>query len=254
MKSYRADLHIHTVLSPCGDLDMSPGTIVKKAKAAGLDIIGITDHNSTRHCNLVSELAAEENIYVLCGAEVNTSEEVHCLCFFPDFQKLNLFQEYLDQHLPDIKNDPDRFGYQVQVDEEEQIVYQEEKLLISAINQSIDQVEAKTHELEGLFIPAHIDRQRFSLISQLGFIPDDLDCDALEISRHADLDKLRISNTSIGNSTLIRSSDAHFIEDIGKCVSEFYIKEATFDDVRLALQGENGRYVTLMVPSSKNLI
>ena len=44
---FKADMHIHSVLSPCGDIEMSPSAIVAQAKAKGLDIIGLTDHNST---------------------------------------------------------------------------------------------------------------------------------------------------------------------------------------------------------------
>ena len=82
MKKYRADLHIHTVLSPCGDLEMSPVNIVQKAKERSLNILGISDHNSTLHAPLIKKLAAKEGILVLMGAEVTTKEEVHCLCFF----------------------------------------------------------------------------------------------------------------------------------------------------------------------------
>lgn len=47
MKWYKADLHIHSVLSPCGSLDMSPKNIVQSALDKELEIIAITDHNST---------------------------------------------------------------------------------------------------------------------------------------------------------------------------------------------------------------
>jgi predicted metal-dependent phosphoesterase TrpH len=77
MKIFRADLHIHTVLSPCGDLGMSPANIISEAVQKGIDIIGITDHNTTRHCKLISRLAAEKGIFVMQGAEVTTKEEVH---------------------------------------------------------------------------------------------------------------------------------------------------------------------------------
>ena len=49
----RADLHIHTVLSPCGDLEMSPENILHFAQIQGLNMIGITDHNSTRQARKV---------------------------------------------------------------------------------------------------------------------------------------------------------------------------------------------------------
>ena len=102
MNTYRADLHIHTVLSPCGDLDISPTRIIEKAREKGLDIIGITDHNSTRHCSLIRELAQPAGIFVLMGAEVTTREEVHCLSFFENDDQLSEFQAYLEQHLPHV--------------------------------------------------------------------------------------------------------------------------------------------------------
>ncbi|PKO99586.1 MAG: histidinol-phosphatase, partial [Bacteroidetes bacterium HGW-Bacteroidetes-9] len=182
MKVFIADLHIHTILSPCGSLEMSPKVIVEAAKSKKLDIIGITDHNSTRQCRVVAGEAIKAGITVYCGVEVTTKEEVHCLAFFENFEKLDEFQHYLDVNLPDIKNDTALFGYQVVVNEAEEIVNEEEKLLISAINKSIDQVETEVHRLDGIFIPAHVNRPKYSLISQLGFIPPDLKFDALELS------------------------------------------------------------------------
>jgi len=92
MNTYRADLHIHSLLSPCGDLEMSPANIVSEASKMGIDIIGITDHNTTRHCNLISRLAADKGIFVMQGAEITTREEVHCLVFFENTDTLDLLQ------------------------------------------------------------------------------------------------------------------------------------------------------------------
>ncbi len=178
MRDFRADLHIHTLLSPCGDLSMSPAKIVSEAARKGIDIIGITDHNSTRHCRLVSRLAANSGIFTLMGAEVTTQEEVHCLAFFED-DKLDLLQDFLDSRLPDIKNDPLIFGDQVVIDEDEMIVYVEERLLISATKASLEEVGSFVHSNGGIFIPAHIDRMRNSIYSQLGFLPAGLQADAL---------------------------------------------------------------------------
>ena len=133
MNDYRADLHIHSVLSPCGDLDMSPLAIVREACRKGLDIIGISDHNTTRHAALMTELGRENGLFVLPGVEINTKEEIHCLAFFETLDILNKFQNYLDMHLPDIKNDPVKFGYQVELDRDEHIIYEEEKMLFNAI-------------------------------------------------------------------------------------------------------------------------
>ncbi len=232
---FRADLHIHTVLSPCGDLEMSPDNIISKAKEMHLDIIGITDHNSTRQCMVVNRMGAETGITVLLGAEVTTKEEVHCLAFFETEIQLNNFQTYLDDHLPNIQNDVNRFGYQVAVDEENNIVYTEERLLISALDQTIEQVEAKVHSLQGLFIPAHIDKSRFGVIQQLGFLPPDLKVDALEISPFCDQNSFLKTHGELCNYIFISGSDAHYVQQIGSRVTSFEIAIPCFKQIRDAL-------------------
>ncbi|WP_282125570.1 PHP domain-containing protein [Marinifilum flexuosum] len=245
MRKYRADLHTHTVLSPCGDLEMSPVNIVQKASERGIDILGITDHNSTLHAPLIKELAAKEGIMVLMGAEVTTKEEVHCLCFFEDEIKLSEFQKYLDQHLPKIPNDENKFGYQVVVNEKEEIVDEVECLLISGLSQSIEEIERKVHDLEGLFIPAHINKMMNSIISQLGFLPTDLNVDALELSHHITKEEFLKKNKYLSKYNFITSSDAHYIENIGNTWTNFFMEELSFCEVRKALRSEKGRKVEL---------
>ncbi len=235
MNSYRADLHIHTVLSPCGDLEMSPVNIVNKACEQALDIIGITDHNSTRHCALIRSLAAEKGIFVLTGAEVTTKEEVHCLAFFETDDQLLEFEQYLSNHLPQVPNNPDHFGYQLVVNELEEIIDEVEWLLINAIDQSIEQVEQKVHSLDGLFIPAHIDKSRFSLISQLGFVPRGLKPDAFEVSAYADIPSLLPMLAGCTDKVLLRSSDAHQLEQIGSSFTLLQMEHRSLNAIRNAL-------------------
>ncbi|MDR0982129.1 MAG: PHP domain-containing protein [Culturomica sp.] len=232
MAEFRADLHIHTVLSPCGELEMSPSNIVRIAKEKGLDIIGITDHNSTRQAKMVRDLGREHGIYVLTGAEVTTAEEAHCLAFLPDDEKLDEFQAYLDAHLPFIRNNPEKFGYQVVVNVDEEIIYEEERLLIPAINQSIEEVEKKVHSLNGIFIPAHIDKKMYSVLSQLGFIPPTLRYDALELSRHTTVADFIAANPYLKNATFIQSSDAHFPDEIGSVFTIFDIPSISFENIQ----------------------
>jgi 3',5'-nucleoside bisphosphate phosphatase len=241
MPIYCADLHIHTVLSPCGDLGMSPVNIVKTALEKGLNIIGITDHNSTLHCQLIQKTASEHGIMVMMGAEVTTKEEIHCLTFFENTESLNAFQQYLDKYLPHFPNDEEKFGYQVVVNEKEEILQHIEWLLISAIDQSIDEVEAKVHSLGGLFIPAHIDKSCNSLISQLGFIPPSLNIDGLEISKHAKPENLAFLTSVHHNVPILRNSDAHVLEQIGTSKTEFLLEKLSLSEVRMALRKENGR-------------
>ena len=241
MNLFRADLHIHTVLSPCGDLEMSPAAIVETAARRGIDILGIADHNSTKHGPLISKLAQKMGIFVLCGAEVTTREEAHCLAFFENFEILTAFQQYLDRHLPDIKNDPRYFGYQVVLDEEEMIVEEEERLLISGLDQSLDQIEEEVHRLGGLFIPAHIDRPKFSLTSQLGFVPPGIKADALEISGFTTPEQISKQFPWIASYTFIRSSDAHHPDAIGSGITVFEMERRSFDEIRKALHRTDNR-------------
>jgi len=245
MQQFRADLHIHTLLSPCGDLEMSPANIVDRAAELNLQIIGIADHNATQHGPLVKKLALQKGIFTLCGAEVTTKEETHCLAFFKDNKSLIAFQKYLDAHLPDVKNDPKYFGYQVVIDEQEMIVEEVQKLLISALDQSVDQVESEVHKLGGLFIPAHIDRAKFSLISQLGFVPPGLNADAFEISFKTTKDQMLKQFPYLSNYSFIRSSDAHYPNQLGNYVTIFEMEEISFDEIRKALKGVDGRKVII---------
>lgn len=245
MKMFRTDLHIHTVLSPCGDLEMSPANIVAKALESGLDIIGITDHNSTRQAELVWKIGRESGLTVIPGCEMTSGEEVHCLGFFEDFDALAAFQSYLDKYLTQIPNDPSLFGHQVVVDKDDQIVEEMENYLGASLELSIEQIEQKVHELSGIFIPAHIDRPRNSLFSQLGFYPPELKSDALQISKLAQEKAVREKYRISPEVTIVKFSDAHFINDIGKTYTVFEMAEPTFTELNYALKGINGRIVRI---------
>ena len=233
----RADLHIHTVLSPCGDIEMTPLNIVEKAKEKGLSLIGITDHNSTRMAPEVSSVAEREGIYLLCGAEITTKEEVHVLAFVDGAENLALLQNFLDTHLVKVKNNEEIFGYQLVVNEHEEVLYQEDNLLIGAIDRNIEEVADFVRSLDGIFIPAHIDKQQNSLLSQLGFLPFSLNPDALELSALCNKEQFFKQNSYLEPHPFICSSDAHYLHDIGRASVELNISEFSFSAVKSALKG-----------------
>ncbi len=233
MSCLNADLHIHTCLSPCGDEDMSPRNIIRTAKERNMQIIAITDHNSTRNVKVCVELGIRNGIYVIPGCEVNTCEEVHCLCYFPDLQAMGEFQLYLDNRMTDVKNDPDKFGYQVAVDENDVIVYEEKRSLFIGIRDGVDNLADEVHKLGGVFVPAHIDRPVNSLFSQLGFIPPGLKYDALEVSKHYFLDDFKKMHPELAGEYFIQNSDAHYTDDIAKAYNRFEMEDANWGCFRL---------------------
>jgi PHP family Zn ribbon phosphoesterase len=242
LKEFRADLHVHTVLSPCGNLDMSPARIISEAKEKHIDILAITDHNSTRQCSVIMELGRKAGITVWGGAEINTREEVHCLAFFDEVEAIEEFQKWLNKWLVKIMNKPDYFGDQVWVDEEDNILGEEEWLLIAALDRSIDQCYEEVHRLGGVFAPAHIDRKSNSLRSQLGFVPPDIKADALEISPNATQDMVR-QNDWAKIKPLISGSDAHQPERLGLNMTQLKMKNTSLEEFKMALKGIDGRNV-----------
>jgi PHP family Zn ribbon phosphoesterase len=240
MKLFRADLHVHTVLSPCGSLEMAPNRIVQEAIAKNLNIIAIADHNSTRQCRAVMEAGHEKGLLVIGGAEINTREEVHCLTFFENIELLDAFQIYLDRWLPNIPNDTEKFGHQVWVNRNEEILGEEKRLLWSGLNQSIEEVAREVHRLGGIFIPAHVNRQAFGLFNQLGFVPEGLKVDALEVTPGVSVQFLQ--KTGIKTQyPLITGSDAHDLEQIGTGFTWLRMFEPSFSELKLAFQGKEGR-------------
>ncbi|MDA3809178.1 MAG: PHP domain-containing protein [Spirochaetaceae bacterium] len=205
----KCDLHIHSCLSPCGSLSMSPSAIARIASEKGLDVIAIADHNIALNAPAFEAACRKYGITSLFGVEVTTSEEFHALCLFQKSGEAVSFGNMLYENLQSRSNKPEKFGDQVYVDEYENILGEVDKYLSGgAVSYSSDQLLKMVHLSNGLFIPAHIDRAAFSISSQLGFIPPD-DYDALEITTYPP-----ILNTE--NTPLISNSDAHYPDDIGK--------------------------------------
>jgi PHP family Zn ribbon phosphoesterase len=240
---YRADLHIHTLLSPCADLKMTPANIVKKAKEEGLQIIGITDHNSTRNSKLVKQIGEREEVFVLTGAEVTTKEEVHCLAFFEEDKQLDKFQEFIDEHITIIPNKEDYFGYQPVVDENDNILEMVLHYLPAALNVGITEIQKAVEKLDGIFIPAHVDKPSNGIFSQLGYVPDNLSFDAFGISKNSTENEVRKHYVLDDNISLICNSDAHYLQQIGEAYTVFNIEEICFREIKMALNNRCKRFV-----------
>jgi PHP family Zn ribbon phosphoesterase len=216
---------------------MSPRNIVRHAKKNRLDIIGICDHNTCENVPHVKKCAQDEELYIIGGMEVTSSEEVHILALFDEEEQLFSMQEFVYDHLTGT-NDEKFYGEQVVVDENDEIIEYNTKLLIGATELTVEQIVAMIHQLNGLAIASHVDRQSFSIIGQLGFIPVGLLIDAIEVSTND-----KASSFTDLNLPLITSSDAHTLDAIGRSVTDFYMEEVNIETMRKSFLGEDGRTV-----------
>ena len=219
------DLHIHSCLSPCGDEDMTPNNIVNMSILKGLDVIAVTDHNTCGNVRSVLEVAGD-NILVIPGMEVTTSEEVHVLCYFPTIEQAEAMEKVLKENRMPIKNKAEIFGHQLYMDAEDKVVGEEEYLLVAATMLSIDEVVKKAAEIGGIAVPAHIDKPSYSLISNLGFMPEDLNVTAVEISPA----NRKEWEEKYSDYAIITDSDAHFLGDISEPVYSMDIKNKNIDE------------------------
>jgi predicted metal-dependent phosphoesterase TrpH len=235
MRKVRADLHLHTCLSPCADNQMQTTAIVEQAKKAGLDMIGICDHNSAENVSALMKAGVRQGLAVIPGVEVTSREEVHILGLFNTEQDLMRLQDIIYENLPG-QNDEDAFGPQLIMDEYGNVVGSNSRLLIGATTLTLEQIIDAIHQFAGLAVASHVDRQRFSLIGQLGFIPKGLKLDAVEISNPS-------SVRQEYDYPVVTSSDAHFLEDIGKNPTCFMIEDVSLQEISKALRCELGRMV-----------
>jgi hypothetical protein len=243
LKKFKADLHIHTCLSPCADLHMSPLEITSSASKSGLDIIAITDHNSAENVMSVKKAVKKTGLTVFAGMEVTSAEEVHILAIFNDIENVMKLQEVVYENLPPDENDEKRFGNQVIVNEKNEVLGFNKRLLITATALPIHSVVKTIHSLGGLSIASHIDREVFSIISQLGFIPEDLQFDAIEISPRTNRVTAERLFKDYSFFPWVSFSDAHYLENIGEKTTSFFIKEPTTAEITSAMKNIDGRKV-----------
>ncbi len=225
MKRYY-DLHIHSCLSPCGDEDMTPNNIVNMSLLKGLDIIAVTDHNSCGNVRAVTQVAKDQ-LLVIPGMEIESSEEVHILGYFPSIEAAEKMEELLRKNSAAVKNRPEIFGRQLYRNAEDEIIGEEERLLVMASGLTAKEIFYLVRELGGVPVPAHIDRSSYSMVSNLGFLPPELEISTVEIT-NANRGNWE---TEYSEMTVLTSSDAHYLGDIAEPMWFLDIKDNSVSEI-----------------------
>lgn len=249
MKTFRAELHVHTVLSPCAEVEMIPPLIIQEAVERGINILGITDHNATANIEAVIKAAKGSGITILPGMELQTREEVHILCLFDTLDQALSLQSIVDATMPGLLNNPDYFGEQFVVDETGDFIRREDALLLTSSSMTLKQTCDAVGNLGGLLIPAHVNRKAFGLLPTLGFIPEELASnEVMEISRHITSEKARFEYPQLKGKILIQSGDVHRLEEfLG--VNEFKMEEPIICELNKAFSKIYGRDFQIVLPN-----
>ena len=270
MKNIRADLHIHTGLSPCASDEMTPPAIVQAALDRGLGMIAICDHNSAGNAAAAQE-AAGGRLAVVAGVEITTAEEVHVVGLFPDAASAQAAAEAVKATLPESTAASRKFGEQRLMDAAGRVVGRERKMLSGASALGLSAAVALIKRHGGLAVAAHVDRPRFSVLSQLGLFPTEAGFDAVEVFSPSPLEGEGWGEGGRSPSPLegegwgeggvgvgprvvkqpyadwglpvLASSDSHFLTEIARVWSVCRMYAATFEELALALRGLGGREV-----------
>ena len=224
---YFCDLHIHSALSPCGDNDMTPNNIVNMAVLCGLNLIAITDHNTVGNVAAAMKVAESLPITVVPGMELETVEEVHFVCLFPDLDKAREFDEWLNAFRLPIKNRPEIFGEQLYLNELDEVVGTEEKLLVTAVSCSVYDAAPKVRTLGGAIFPAHVDKSSYSVISNLGTVPEDLNFSAVELSKNTTKEEALSKFPYLSSYQIITNSDSHYLDTFYETQNPIELAEPT---------------------------
>lgn len=220
MSIFVCDLHMHSALSPCAENDMTPGNMVSMAFLNGLDVIAITDHCSSRNCEAAMRCAeilkAEQGHapLVIPGMEVEVAEGFHVLALFPDCEKALDFEAYLTARRPKIKNRVDIFGNQYVMNDDDEVVEEMSDLLSTGSDVDISTLYEKLDEMGAAAIPAHVDKDSYSMVASLGTVPPEWKGRLLEVSRRCNLPEFWTQHPELASHHYIVDSDAHQLPDI----------------------------------------
>jgi 3',5'-nucleoside bisphosphate phosphatase len=240
VRSFIADLHLHTALSPCAEEEMTPPAIIAAARAKGLDMIAICDHNSAGNAAAV-QAAAGAAPAVIAGIEIATSEDIHVLGLFPDAQSAEAAADTVRAGLPAAKPGGS-WGGQFLLDADGRTRGTEPKMLAASSTLSLDDAIALIKAHHGLAVAAHVNRPSFSVLSQLGLFPREAGFDAVEIFHRRFSPRPGPGELEFGLPRLY-SSDSHFLADVGTVVTILEMLAPTFDELKLALAAAGGRCV-----------
>ena len=237
MSRYYCDLHIHSCLSPCGDDDMTPANIAGMASINGLQIVALTDHNSSKNCPAFFKAAKKNGLIPIPGMELTTAEDIHLVCLFRSLDDAMEFDRFVEERMIPFPNNPEIFGHQHIIDDEDNVAGEIENLLLNATTITIEEAFAEVIKRGGVFYPAHIDRQSNGMIAVLGTFPDEPRFTAYELNDASSDEEYRERYPITKTLSRTVSSDAHYLWNIAEADFSIELDDEPYssDNVRNSL-------------------
>lgn len=222
---------------------MTPHHIVMRAAEFGIGAVAITDHNASANALAAVKAGERYGVKVFPGMEVECLEEAHIVVLFDTLKQLNAWQQLVDGKMNGLLNNAEKFGGQFVVDDDDNFIREEERLLLAPLRMTAAEVVREAERLGGMSIAAHIDRPSYSIVGQLGFIEPDFGFAAAEISaagwRACKQSKLQ---RVAGYLPFVTDSDAHNIMDFVQGPKNLItVEELTIAELKLALTNSSGR-------------
>lgn len=242
MKVYY-DLHIHSGLSPCGSEDMSPNNILNMSLIKGLDVIAVTDHNSIENVEVVYDLSKNMDLMVIPGMEIQTQEDIHSIVLFETVEALKIFYNKMLPYQLKLPNKPEKFGHQHIYNAEDEVVGEVAHYLIVPFSINLEDMVQIVNDMEGVVFPAHVNRNSFSIINNIGFIPENLQVNNLEWYKTPELDMNAYKNRMFKAYRPLFNSDAHDLIQISERENFLEVEEKSVKGILNFLKSEVQRRI-----------
>jgi len=211
LSSFFYDIHIHSILSPCADVLMTPNNILNMAMLKELDFISITDHNSTKQLKVFEELLESYDLVLLPGVEVTVLENFDVLCYFESIKLANQFNTILEKHL---LNDWGNYSKNDQIITD---IYDQEistyDLPLTKTNLPYKELVKVVRNLDGVIVLAHVNRKNSSALNSYNL--SDIDFDAIELQKYGSEEFLS-ENEYLLKYKILYNSDSHTLMSISE--------------------------------------
>ena len=214
MNRFTYDLHVHSCLSPCADNDNTPNNLAGMATLNHIEIMALTDHNTTKNCPAFFEAAKRYGIIPVPGMELTTAEDIHVVCLFETLEDAMAFDEEIGTRRIRIPNRKDIFGDQLILNGEDEPIGEEPDLLSNATTVSLEEVPSIVEKYRGVSYPAHIDREANGAIAVLGTFPETPYFSAAELHFSKNREPYRQEFPILQKKKIVISSDEHYLGDL----------------------------------------